>query len=74
MPTLVESIDVYSLVSLTGRLLVLLDLAVRRAGYGPEIEFYLARGSGITRTSCGKSLSRKDSDAASQPPATGLQP
>ncbi len=39
--TLVESIDVYSLVSLTGRLLVLLDLAVRRAGYGPEIEFYL---------------------------------
>jgi hypothetical protein len=41
VPGLVESIDVYSLVSLMGRLLVLFDLAVRRAGYGPEIEFYL---------------------------------
>lgn len=41
VPRLIESIDVYSLVSLMGRILVLLDLTVRRAGYGPEIEFYL---------------------------------
>jgi hypothetical protein len=41
VPGIVEGINVYSLASLAGRLLALLDLAVRRAGFGPEIEFYL---------------------------------
>lgn len=42
VPALVERFsDVYGLVSMTGRVLVLFDLAARRAGHGSEIDFFL---------------------------------
>jgi hypothetical protein len=79
VPGLVESIDVYSLVSLTGRILVLLDLAARRAGYGSGIDFFLdtfASGLRDNPHILREMFEQKRlaADAAGQPTATSFQP